>query len=119
MRALLGVAILVLAVATSAAQPKNDDKKDDNATRLVGKWVPVRADGKLEPKLTEEFTKDGKYTLGGTGKGDGLTATYKVDGAKVTITIAGASDVRTIKKLTATDLEFGGKFGTTSYKRGK
>jgi|GEM_PF-4915977 len=128
MRAMLScLAILGLAISASAA-PKEDKKKpgkDDNATKLVGKWAPVAANKKLATNLMEVFTKDGKYTMGDPKLKEGLVeGTYKVEGDVVTITkkidkegTATSTQQRTIKKITDTEIEFsfGGKI--VHYKR--
>lgn len=102
----LGLAVLGLA-GTAGAQ----DKKDDNAAKIVGKWEVTKSGSDLPAGSTIEFTKDGKLTA--VVKADGqelkLDGTYKVEKEKLTVKLKlGDQEMEeavTIKKLTDDALE--------------
>lgn len=102
----LGLAVLGLA-GTAGAQ----DKKDDNAAKIVGKWEVTKSGSDLPAGSTIEFTKDGKMTA--VVKADGqelkLDGTYKVEKEKLTVKLKlGDQEMEeavTIKKLTDDALE--------------
>src|SRR5262249_53405832 len=93
---------LVLVLALPAAWAADID-----SAKLVGRWVPAQMPAKAAASFTNEFTKDGKYSMGETVK---LTGTYTVEGNKLTVTLGGAAGVPpevktyTITKLTDTQL---------------
>jgi uncharacterized protein (TIGR03066 family) len=102
-RFVAAMAALVVLVGASSAQ----DTKVDPA-KLVGKWELTKSESGGAPKgAIVEFTKDNKLSISATDK-DGnkldFTGTYKVEGDKLTVTIAFAgkedSDTDTIKMLT-------------------
>lgn len=107
MRTVLGIG-MVLALAVGAAGAA-DDKFD--ATKLVGKWEPVKPEKGEGMKL--EFTKDGKLTVTGdaNGKEVKLEGTYKLAGDKLTFSLkfmdVAIDDTVTLTKLT--DDEMAGK----------
>jgi uncharacterized protein (TIGR03066 family) len=113
MRGFFGALVLLAlaATATSAQAPK-EEKKDDNATKIVGKWAPIGPDNKLLLPLTEEFTQDGKYYFG--ARKDPKTkplGTYKVEGNTLTITVGDGAGTTTVQKakiktLDDTDLSY-------------
>ena len=88
-----------------------EDKKDDNATKIVGKWEITKAGGDVPAGSTIEFTKDGKLAavIKGDGKDLKLDGTYKIDKDKLTVKITvenqTVEETVTIKKLTDADLE--------------
>lgn len=102
----LGLAVLGLA-GTAGAQ----DKKDDNAAKIVGKWEVTKSGSDLPAGSTIEFTKDGRMTA--VVKADGqelkLDGTYKVEKEKLTVKLKlGDQEMEeavTIKKLTDDALE--------------
>lgn len=102
----LGLAVLGLA-GTAGAQ----DKKDDNAAKIVGKWEVTKSGSDLPAGSTIEFTKDGKMTA--VVKADGqelkLDGTYKVEKEKLTVKLKlgdmEMEEAVTIKKLTDDALE--------------
>jgi uncharacterized protein (TIGR03066 family) len=84
-----------------------DDKKADpiDAQKLVGKWEAK--DKKADGGMVLEFTKDGKLISVATAFGieAKVEGTYRADGTKLTLTWKpGDKDVRTISKLTGTEL---------------
>ena len=84
MRALLSCAVGLLLVVSTA---KADDKID--AKMLIGKWTPK--DIPPVAKIEVELTADGKVIMSVefAGKKDKAEGTYKIDGNKLTVTIAG------------------------------
>jgi uncharacterized protein (TIGR03066 family) len=102
MRTLLGAALALALSGHSAA----DDKIDPQL--LLGKWEPKEPkDGR---RGTLEFLKDGKLvvTRSDGDKESRAEGSYKVDGAKLTVTVTAdgkeQTDSRLITKLT--DAEF-------------
>lgn len=121
MRTLLGAGlILATACGLAAGQEKKDEKIDP--AKLVGKWEQM-TDVKDIPKVTMEFTADGKLTAdfgSAMPKAEGtykladnkLTQTLKINGKDVTQTY-------TITKLTDDVMEgedAGQKFKRTRVK---
>ena len=125
MRILLSCAIVLgLALVAPASPQKQADKgkkkdKDKAAVidgdLLVGKWEPPPIKGipikevKEAKGPVQEFTKDGKWYLRGSGgKGPGFEGTYMLDGNKLTVTISvdGVTEEHkyTVKKLTKTEM---------------
>jgi len=107
MRLVLGCGLAVVLAAAAGA----DDKKDTpvDGKKLAGKWEPA------EPlqggtKVVVEFAKDGKMTLTATAgdKTEKLDGTYKVEGAKLTLTMKRGEKDRTevldVLKLTDDEL---------------
>jgi uncharacterized protein (TIGR03066 family) len=89
-----------------------DDKKDDNATKIVGTWVLEKSDDAGAPAgATVTFTKDGKLTIQATVNGMELKfeGTYKVEKdmlvSEMKIGEETKKDTDTIKKLTDKELE--------------
>jgi uncharacterized protein (TIGR03066 family) len=105
MRAITGVALGVLLVASAGVSAQDKDKFD--AKKLVGKWTP--ADKK--ENITIEFTKDGKLLLSVdiAGKVEKLDGTYKLDGNKLTIALKfmdkEMKEEVTVSKLTDDEME--------------
>ena len=103
--------VLALGLVGFAADDKKDEKKDDNATKIVGKWEITKAGGDVPVGSQIEFTKDGK--LNAVIKAENmeikLDGTYTVDKDKLAIKIkVGDQTVEetvTIKKLTDEMLE--------------
>lgn len=92
MRIILGCAV-ILAVTVSHAAAQSDKKSDIDPGKLVGRWGTT-AKGKIAAMApVEEFTKDGKYSLGPPDGKLKLQGTYKVEGSTVTITLGGAAGV--------------------------
>jgi uncharacterized protein (TIGR03066 family) len=93
---------------TVATRP---DDRTDNATRVVGKWKVVNATPGTFPLCTVmELSKDDKVKV--TAKRDGMEVihegTYKVDGARIIITVKVKGEeqkhVLTITRISATDM---------------
>src|SRR5262245_6678865 len=108
----ISVCALMLAVAVASAAAQSDKKSDIDTGKLVGRWGTT-AKGRLAAMApVEEFTKDGKYTLGPPDGKLKLEGTYKIEGNTVTITLGGAQGVpaevhkREIKKLTDSTLTY-------------
>jgi uncharacterized protein (TIGR03066 family) len=84
-----------------------EDKKIDPA-KLVGKWEWSKSDDPNAPKgAIVEFSKDNKLTISGESMGEKFNykGTYKVDGDKLTVKLAGPDgkeneDTDTIQTLT-------------------
>jgi uncharacterized protein (TIGR03066 family) len=95
------LAVLVLGFSLSA-----DDKKDEkiDAKKLIGKWSPKDK----KDDVVIEFLKDGKMMLDSTREKAKVDGTYKLDGAKLTVTLKfmDMEKVRVliITKLTDTEL---------------
>ena len=97
------IGMIALGLAGSA---RADDKTDDYAKKIVGKWELTKAGGDVPVGSIVEFTKDGK--LSATIKADGmeikLEGTYKLDKDKLALTIKvndqTVEETVTIKKLT-------------------
>jgi uncharacterized protein (TIGR03066 family) len=95
-----------------------DEKKNDYAKLIVGKWECTKADeGTLPTGTMIEFTKDGKLILSGK-MGDQefkMEGTYKLEGDKFDFTLKMGdqehSDQITIKKLNDTTLSTANKEG--------
>jgi len=89
-----------------------DEKKDDFARKIVGKWEITKAGGDVGPGSTLEFAKDGKLVLAikdGNEKRE-LKGSYKLAKDKLTITLKtdeneSFDQTLTIKKLTDDDME--------------
>ena len=102
MRTLLGIGLLVMMGAATAADDKIDAKK------LVGKWEIN--DTKAEVKGTVDFTKDGKlkYVVDVKGMEIKMDGTYKIDGNKIEIKVKFMDNEMTknvtVKKLTDSEL---------------
>ena len=102
MRALLGLGLLIVMGAATAADDKIDAKK------LVGKWEIN--DVKKDVKGTVEFTKDQKliYVLNLKGKDLKMDGTYKLEGSKLSVTLkimdTDTTKEMTVKKLTDAEL---------------
>lgn len=105
MRAILAGLMMVGLAGWAGAEDKKGDKID--AKKLVGKW---ESKDKKDAKMVVEFTKDGKVmvNIDGGGKEFKLEGTYKLDGNKLTSKVKVGDEektmVRTISKLTATEL---------------
>lgn len=120
MRTLFALALGLLfsaSIGLARAEDKKDDKKDDNATAIVGLWEITKAGGDVMAGSTIEFAKDGKLVLV-VKDGDAtqkIEGTYKVDKDKLTITLkvgdASMEQVVTIKKLKDKDMELEDKDG--------
>jgi uncharacterized protein (TIGR03066 family) len=96
MRTQLGIGLLVVMSAATAADDKIDAKK------LIGKWELAEA---KETKGTLEFKKDNKFSVSFDLKGKEikLDGTYKLDGSKLTITTK-VMDMETTKSATVKKL---------------
>src|SRR5262245_37959607 len=107
----LGLAMLGLVGLARADEKKKDDaqKKDDNATKLLGTWEITKSTGNIPEGTTIEFTKDGKFVL--TMNDMKVEGTYSVEKDKLITKIGDASDNDTIKKLTADAMELENKDG--------
>lgn len=98
--AALGLAVLGLAGFAGA-----DDKKDDKAAKLLGKWELVKG-GDLPPGSVLEFAKEGKFsvTFKADDKDTKVEGTYKLDGDKLAFKfkVEGSEfdETATVKKLT-------------------
>ena len=106
MKGILAAFAIVVALGTTTAEDKKDDKKID-AAKLVGKWEVTKAAEGGAPKGTiVELTKDGKLIVTAeiAGEKKEFKGTYKVDGDKLKteIDIEGTTqkDEDTIKTLT-------------------
>ena len=106
MKGILAAFAIVVALGTTTAEDKKDDKKID-AAKLVGKWEVTKAAEGGAPKGTiVELTKDGKLIVMAeiSGEKKEYKGTYKVDGDKLKteIEIEGTTqkDEDTIKTLT-------------------
>jgi uncharacterized protein (TIGR03066 family) len=113
----LVLGILFAASGSGRAEDKKDDKKDDNATAIVGLWEITKAGGDVGAGSTLQFAKDGKVVLvvksdDGDVKREG---TYKIEKDKLTVTLKAGDDdfdqVLTIKKLKDDDMELEDKDG--------
>jgi uncharacterized protein (TIGR03066 family) len=98
---LCGVLVATVFVLSLSA----DDKKVAvDAQKLLGKWEPK--DKKKGAQI--EFLKDGKLMLGNPRDKAQLDGTYKLDGARLTVTVKFGDmenvAVLTITKLTETEL---------------
>lgn len=95
----------------AGAQDKKDEKKDDNATKLVGKWEIVKAGGGAPVGTIIEFTKDGKMmaAIKIEGMDIKIDGTYKLEKDKLSLKMKfGGDEISedlTIKKLTDEVLE--------------
>src|SRR5437870_4531610 len=100
----LAFAVAVLGLAAVAAA---DDKKDDTAAKLVGKWEVTKATDEPLVGAIITFTKDGKFTLAikVDGEEKKVEGTYKLENGKLVTETAGMSDTDTIKKLTDDAME--------------
>ena len=123
MRRLMGAGVIlcVLAVGTRAGDEK------DNPRLVVGKWKVVKASPGTFPLGTVlDLSKDDKVKV--IGKRDGKefihAGTYKVDGARIIITVTVGGEEQkhtlTITKITDTEMvtEHGGG-GTIEFKKEK
>jgi uncharacterized protein (TIGR03066 family) len=104
----IALGLAVLAPRFAAA----DDKKDDNAAKIVGTWELVKADDAGAPVgATVTFTKDGKVKVSATVNGMDVKfdGTYKVDKDKLETEIKigemTMKETETITKLTDTEFE--------------
>jgi uncharacterized protein (TIGR03066 family) len=116
----VGVALFGLATRVSADDTKKDEqKKDDVVTKLLGSWEVTKADDDALVGATITFEKEGKFIA----KVGEMTheGTYKIDeNGKLITTIGDASDSDTIKKLTADVMELENKDGkATNLKKKK
>jgi len=108
MRAILGCGLaVVLALAASAgAEDKKGEKVDGKL--LMGKWTPK--DAPKGATISIEFLKDNKLSLSFdfAGKSEKIAGTYKLDGDKLTVTMAEdgkeKTEVMTVLKLTEAEL---------------
>lgn len=133
MRLFTTAVVVLLALAINV---RAEDKKDKiDKSKLIGTWKLVKTDSPTPPpkgaSLTVEFTKDGKVTFVATlgDKKRTGTASYKVDGDKLTTTrkIPNSdkeeTETVTIKELT--DKKFvtiekkGDKTETTEFEKSK
>ena len=104
---LLAVGVIVCLMSSGARA----EEKIDYAKMLVGKWEVTKADEGTVPAGTiVEFTKDGKFKVGGK-KGDdeiNLEGTYKVEKDTFTFTVKMGDDETTqtitITKITDKEL---------------
>ena len=122
--AALGLAVLGLA-GSAGAQEKKDDKKDDKAAKLVGKWELAKG-GDLPPGSTLEFAKDGKFGISfkADDKEVKVEGTYKLDGDKLAFKFKfdgkDHDETATVKKLTDDALHVEDKDGQlTEFKKAK
>jgi uncharacterized protein (TIGR03066 family) len=99
---------LGLGLGTPAAA---DEKKDDFAKKIVGKWEITKAGGDVGPGSTLDFAKDGKLVLV-IKEGDArreVKGSYKIDKDQLTITLTiedtTFDQTLTIKKLTGDAME--------------
>jgi uncharacterized protein (TIGR03066 family) len=99
---------LGLGLGTPAAA---DEKKDDLAKKIVGKWEITKAGGDVGPGSTLDFTKDGKVTLVVKEENESRTlkGTYKIEKDQLTVTLTVGENsfdqTLTIKKLTDDAME--------------
>jgi uncharacterized protein (TIGR03066 family) len=107
-RSLIGVIVCFAALVGlhSSSASGADDKDTSNAKKIVGKWSVVKGEG-VPPGAIMEFSAENKVIFHVDQKGKLVSfpvGTYKVDGDKVTLTVAkgGKKDdeTNTIKKLT-------------------
>jgi uncharacterized protein (TIGR03066 family) len=100
-----GVIVCVPAVGTRA------EDRTDNAAHVVGKWKVVKASpGTLPLGTVLDLSKDDKVKV--TAKRDGMEVihegTYKVDGARIIITVKVKGEeqkhVLTITRISETDM---------------
>jgi uncharacterized protein (TIGR03066 family) len=83
--------------------------KDDNATKIAGKWEIVKSGSDLAKGSTVEFTKDGQLTATIKGGEDTkIEGTYKVDKDKLLVKLKAGDQTHeetvTISKLSDTEL---------------
>ncbi len=117
----LGITFCLLGLTVSA-----EDKKDDNAKLVVGKWTVSKTheNGPPEGGLVE-FTKDGKISVFRTAdaKKADIEGTYKVDGKKLMVTFkmgdAEGKFEMTIDKLDDTTFACSNKEGKVELKKKK
>ncbi len=112
MRAMLLGTLAVLVCYPALADDKKEEKID--SAKLIGKW---EAKEKTDAKGVLEFMKDGKalLTMNRNGKEFKGEGTYKLDGNKISLTMKlgdqEETSVRTITKLTDTDMVTTGTMG--------
>jgi uncharacterized protein (TIGR03066 family) len=101
---------LALGLGTPSAAA--DEKKDDHATKIVGKWEITKAGGQVGPGSTLDFAKDGKIVIVVKEEKESKTikGTYKIAKDKLTITLTDEANTSfdqtlTIKKLTDDAME--------------
>ncbi len=113
------IALLGLASAAWADEPKNDD----TVTKLLGKWEVAKATDESLVGAFVTFEKGGKVSLVKKvdDKETKLDGTYRIEKGKLISEIGGNTDTNTIKKLTATalDLENEESRATTVLKKTK
>jgi uncharacterized protein (TIGR03066 family) len=97
-----------------------------NAEKILGTWKVVKVPAGQLQDVTIEFTKDGKAKIVMRNETEEQTreATFKVDGDKVTITVAlpdgkARKDTLTIVKLTDAELHLKGEPGVLELKKEK
>lgn len=103
------VGLFIALSSPTVADDKKDDPKADEK-KLVGKWKLVKlSPGELPPgvEIVLDVRKDGKFTIVATADGqkDENTATWKLDGKKLTMEFIegsrkGSKQTDTIKELT-------------------
>jgi uncharacterized protein (TIGR03066 family) len=100
---------LALAGLLAFGMTAADEKKDDNAAKIVGTWELTKGET-LPPGTVAEFSKDGKLKLT-VKEGDKLVSvegTYKVDGDSLTVKLKdtnGKNHEETMKLKSLTDKE--------------
>lgn len=103
MRMCLSGVLAALAVGFGSYAEGRDEEKID-VKKLVGKWTMDEEKGKT---VVLEFTKDGKVKVAEKEKDKKdmvLSGTYKVDGAKLTVTFK-AGDKEFSETLTVVSLD--------------
>ena len=106
MKLLFALALGAILISLGAFATADEKKKDEAASKIVGKWEITKTEGDEPVGTVVDFAKDGKFSIMAKlgDKEVKLDGTYKVDKDKLTteITVAGKTekDVDTIKKLT-------------------
>jgi len=121
---LVGVCVVALAFAFClSAAARAEDKKDEKKGAkelIIGKWEHTKKEGDLEAKITMEFAKDGKLTIG-IAAGDlafSFKGKYKwadKENLEITIEDPKSKEEKTEKvkvlKISEKELEIEGKMG--------
>ena len=111
MNRLFAVALsgMMIGLAGFAGAADDKDKKDDNTTKIVGKWEVTKSGSDLPVGSTVEFTKDLKLTAVIKGDDTKLEGTYKIDKEKLTVKLKvgdqSVEETVTITKLTEDAME--------------
>jgi len=120
--------VAAVVVGTLTVGVRADDKKEDHAKLIVGKWeaTKVDKDAGLPEGAVSEFFKDGKckVTYKMDGKEMSHDGTYTVEGDKLTINMKGSGSdeqkmVITIKKCSETECTTERDGKTIEWKRKK